>query len=123
MDNPQAVLEAIDKDRAELIRLAGEFDQERRKLGMSEYEYEEAMAKATVNFEVQHRERFGEKARLPAEDVRKAYAHATVAKPWAAYLRNKAAVESLEKLIRVRQSHLSALQSTLNYMTEELRRS
>lgn len=123
MDNPQAVLSAIDIDRAELIRLAGEFDTARRQLGMDEFEYEEAMAKAVVNFEVNHRERFGEKARLPAEDVRKAYAHATVAKPWAAYLRSRATVESLEKLIRIRQSHLSSLQSQLSYMTEELRRS
>lgn len=123
MDNPQAVLEAIDQDRAELIRLVTEFDKARRELGMLEYDYEEAMAKATVNFQVQHRERFGDKARLPAEDVRKAYAHATVSKPWAGYLRGKASVEALEKLIRVRQSHLSSLQSELSYMTEELRRS
>jgi hypothetical protein len=123
MDNPQAVLEAIDKDRAELIRLAGEFATARNELGMLEFQYEEDMAKATVKFEVSHRERFGEKTRLPGEDIRKAYAHATVSKSWAQYLRGKANVESLEKLIRIRQSHLSSLQSELSYMTEELRRS
>lgn len=123
MDNPQAVLDAIEKDRAELIRLAGEFDVARRTLGMLEYEFEKASAEALVKFEVDHRERFGEKARLPAEDIRKAYAHATISKAWANYLRGKAEVESLEKLIRIRQSHLSSLQSELSYMTEELRRS
>lgn len=123
MSDPHRILQAIEEDRSELIRLVGEFDKERRLLGMTEFKYEEAMAKSTVKFEVNHRERFGEKARLPAEDVRKAYAHATVAKPWADFLRSKAAVEALEKLIRVRQSHLSSLQSELNYLTEELRRS
>ena len=123
MDNPQAVLEAIDLDRAELIRLATEYDKNRRELGLLEYEYEESMAKATVNYEVNYRERFGEKTRLPGEDIRKAYAHSTVSKSWAKYLSGKATVESLEKLIRIRQSHMSSLQSELSYMTEELRRS
>lgn len=123
MDNPQAVLEAIDKDRAELIRLATEFDKARRELGALEFKYEEDMAKATVKFEVNYRERFGEKSRLPGEDIRKAHAHALVSASWANFLRGKASVESLEKLIRIRQSHLSSLQSELSYMTEELRRS
>lgn len=123
MDNPQAVLVGIEEDRAELIRLGVEFDKARRELGMLEYEYEEASAQATVKFQADWRERYGEKTRLPAEDVRKAYANATVGKKWANFLRAKASVESLEKLIRIRQSHLSSLQSELSYMTEELRRS
>lgn len=123
MDNPQAVLDAIDKDRAELIRLATEYDKARRELGSLEFNYEEEKAKATVRFEVNHRERFGQNARLPGEDIRRAHAHATIAKSWADFLRGKATVESLEKVIRIRQSHLSSLQSELGYMTEELRRS
>ena|SRR5580765_3426588 len=124
MDNPQAVLEAIDTDRAELIRLAGEFDKARRGLGKAEYGYEKAQAKALVRYEVNYRERFGDK-RLPGEDIRTAYIREidSVSSAWAEYLGRKAEVESLEKVIRIRQSHLSSLQSELAYMTEELRRS
>ena len=120
MDNPQQVLKAIEEDRAELIRLSGEYDKSRRELGKLEFDYEQAMATALVNFELGRRE-IGEK--LPAEDVRRAHTHRRVDKEFKTYLEVKASVDSLEKLIRIRQAHMSSLQSELAFMTEELRRS
>ena len=122
MKNPQEVLEGLEQDRAELVRLSSEYDTARRALGKIEYDYEKEMAKALVNFEVNHRERFGDK-RLPGEDLRKAYAHGVMSDIWQQYLATRAQVDALERLIKIRQSHLSSLQSELNYMTEDLRRS
>lgn len=120
MDNPQAVLEAITEDRAEIIRLGVEFDKARNALGDKEFEYEKACAKALTRFEVGRRE-LGEK--LPAEDVRKAHTHGQIDKELKEFLEAKASVDSLDKLIRIRTAHLTSLQSELSYMTEELRRS
>jgi len=121
MLTPEQIRKDIDTDRAELIRLGVEFNKERRELGSKEFAFEKAMAGALVTYEVNWRQLNPTEKRLPGEDVRKAHAMGLVGKAWPEYLNSKANVEALDKLIRIRQSHMSSLQSELNYMSEELR--
>lgn len=123
MLTPEQVRKGIEDDRAELIRLGVEYDKERRALGKTEFEFEKSKASSLVTYEVNWRQLNPGEKRLPGEDLRKAHSMGLIGKVWQEYLTNKAAVESLEKLIRIRQSHMSSLQSELNYLTEELRNS
>jgi hypothetical protein len=121
--SPAEILKGIHEDRAELLRLGVEFNKERRELGKKEFEFEKRRADALVTYEVNWRQLNPSEKRLPAEDMRKAHSLGMIGKVWQDFLEAQATVEALDKLIRIRQAHLSSLQSELNYLTEELRNS
>lgn len=121
--SPQQILKQITEDRAELLRLGVEYNKERRDKGKKEFDFEKAKASALVTYEVNYKQLNPTEKRLPAEDMRKAHSLGMIGKVWQEFLEVEASVDALEKLIKLRMSHLSSLQSELNYLTEELRNS
>lgn len=114
---PFHVLQDIERVTKELEQAGDKFAEVRIELAGAEQLYEQEFAKQLLI--VYNRGK--EEGKVPAEDLRKAMAHAALdQRTWAKYLTKKAEVEAMKVGIGVRQSILSALQSELQQMRVEM---
>jgi hypothetical protein len=118
--NPDALLQEIERLKGELESLGNDYNAARHNHAAMEQEYEKAVAKVYISLlDPKEREKMGLE-KLPAEDMRKAIAHSKMPEnTWSAYLMAEADMESLDKVIRVKQSILNGTQSQLGHLKVE----
>lgn len=117
--NPALVLKEIETSRGNLREYGKGYSIDRRKLAAAEVEYERTMAREVLSLFADY-ERDGK--RPPGEELRRMVGHAKMEKSiWQDYLFAKANVDALDRLIKVESAILSALQSELGQMRDELK--
>lgn len=113
---PGEVLRDIERLCGELITAGDEFSRVCEYHAGAELVYQQDFNKELVRIYSEGKA----EGKIPAEDVRKAMAHANVqGKVWAEFLTSKAKKEALKVWIDTRQSVLSALQSELQQLRVE----
>jgi len=114
--SPGRVLEDIQRVCDELIQAGEDYTRDRVHLAGAELVYEQRFAQELLKVYNQGKV----EGKIPAEDVRKAMAHALVpGEIWSEFLTTKAKVEAKKIWIGTRQAVLSALQSELQQLRVE----
>ena len=114
---PARLLDELATEMRELSEAAESFSQARRTLARCQYTYERQMAEQLINLQDEYREA-GE--RLPGEEMRRAICHSRMSDDERSnLLMSEAEVDALEKIIRVKTSVVSALQSELSFLRTE----
>lgn len=119
--DPNALLQEIESLKESLNSLGDDFRSARRSKASMELAYEKAVAKVYIKLlNPTSRAQMGLE-KLPAEDMRKAIAHSEMdAKVWSDYLMAEADVESIGKLLKVKEAVLTGCQAQLNQLRVEM---
>lgn len=119
--NPDALLQEIESLKGELNSLGEEFRAARQQKAAMEQAYEKAISIIYIQLlDPDSRTKMGLE-KLPAEDMRKAIAHSKMDEnTWSAYLMSEADVESIGRLLRVKESILTGCQAQLNQLRVEM---
>jgi hypothetical protein len=119
--DPNALLLEIESLKESLTSLGNDFSEARHTAAVTEQAYEKEVAKIYISLlDPKEREKMGLE-KLPAEDMRKAIAHSKMDEnTWSAYLMSQADVESLTKLMKVKESVLTGCQAQLNQLRVEM---
>jgi hypothetical protein len=119
--DPNALLQEIESLKESLNSLGDEFRQARAAKAVMEQNYEKAIAKVYMQLlDPTSRAQMGLE-KLPAEDMRKAIAHSKIDEStWSAYLMAEADVESIGKLLKVKEAVLTGCQAQLNQLRVEM---
>jgi hypothetical protein len=119
--DPQALLLEIESLKGELNSLGDEFRQARQQKAVTEQAYEKSVAQIYMKLlDPAQRSKMGLE-KLPAEDMRKAIAHSEMDEnKWSAYLMSEADVESIGKLLKVKEAVLTGCQAQLNQLRVEM---
>lgn len=114
---PAVLLRELAEEMRELSEAADQYGRARRKLALSQGNYERAMTEQLIALQAEYRNA-GE--RLPGEEMRKAICHDRIDAELRDYLLiSEAEVEALDKFIRVKTAMVSALQSELSFLRTE----
>lgn len=115
---PAVVLEELGAAMRQMTERADAYAIARRSLAKCKADYEKAMSSQLVALRDEYRES-GE--RLPSEEMRRAICHRRIGDEYPILLAAEAEADAVERLTRIDQAYVSALQSELRYLqTTEL---
>lgn len=119
--NPQKLLEEIEDCKTALRTGNEEYSAARYIRATTLQAYEKEVSKIYTSFlSPEWRTEHGLE-KMPAEDMRKAMAHALIDETvWSAYLMAEATLDALDKQIKIEQTILTGIQSELQQLRVEL---
>lgn len=119
--NPQQLLEEIEECKDKLRTLNTDYTDARRVRAVTLQAYEKEVSKIYTSFlSPEWRKEHGLE-KMPAEDMRKAMAHALIDETvWSGYLSAEADLDALDRNIKIEQTILTGIQSELQQLRVEL---